>query len=259
MGHVCERLIRLYVDQILDRNELKMIYTGFTFDNDIKVIINSFLELPIPFRHSRYSYGEIFDRDAGAIENEEEFNKFIEKSDSGFFLLGPGVSYNFKITKNKPILCDGFIEVGLDSVELFLERICELNPIFGFACEPSELIRRNRISIKLNENEIEAWVGFDVDKYVPGLYWMTIMSEDLRKSHSISLDIIKSASIGSSAFDCGLYMFRFHERPDQWRGNLKVEDICRSLPGVFHIEDVLIQLSGVSDYLKLTSILREWK
>lgn len=236
-----------------------MIEAGLEFDGDVEPVLAVFAGLPPELRPAHFSHEERINKDADRIDNQKRFADFISKGKSGFFLLGPAVTYSFRIASGRPLVCDCFLDVSPELVELFLEQMSKAHPIFGFACSSGERERRNRITVQQGLNTVESWVGRDTRKYIPGFYWLTLLPEALAKQHGIPLSAVESAAKKHIALEGEQHLFRFYERPDDWQEASNVDELCKSLPSVFAVEKVKSQLSTANSFLELNSLLREWK
>lgn len=236
-----------------------MIEVGLEFEGDIHRVIDAFADLSAPLRPVHFSHEEAVSSDADRIDDKKRFAAFVAKSKSGFFLLGPGVTYSLRIATGKPLICDCFLDVLPEVAEQFLRHMSKAKPVFGFACVPGERERRNRVTTRQGASTIESWVGRDLQKYVPGFYWLTLLPEVLVQQHAIPLSVVDAVAQERIELDGGLHMFRFYERPEDWQKTSAVNELCASLPGVFNVEKVSTQLAVAKNFLELNSMLREWK
>lgn len=49
---------------------------------------------------------------------------------------------------------------------------------FFFAADRDEYEHRNRFKAEVGDSLVEAWVGRDLTRYLPGLYWRTMLPRD---------------------------------------------------------------------------------
>jgi len=236
-----------------------MIEAGLEFEGAIDRVMTVFSNLPVPLRPVYFSHEEKLGRDAGRIEDQKRFATFIAKSASGFFLVGPSVTYSVRIATGKSMLCDCFIDVPAEIAKEFLEHMSKAKPIFGFACAPGERERRNRVSMQQGVNAMKSWVGRDTKKYVPGFYWLTLLSEALAEQHGVSLSAVSAVAQEHIELEGGQHLFRFYESPDDWETTSAVAKLCASLSGVFDVEKVKPLFYAAKNFLELNSVLREWK
>jgi hypothetical protein len=219
--------------------------------------VETFLGLPQELRPIRRSLGE--DDIGTPIGDPDQFLDGVEESDSGFFLKGPGVMYDFIFARNRPTICNCFLEVQPHLAKILLIHMAAAQPIFGFACTTDELDEHNRITIKLGINSIESWVGQDTQKYIPGLYWITLLPAVLAEKHGVPLSTLGKVALEHIRLEGDQHLFRFYERPEDWRSASNVAELSSSLSGVFNIEKIKPQLRTAKNFFDLDKMLRNWE
>jgi hypothetical protein len=221
-------------------------------------IVAAFLSLPPDLRPQSYSAGET---DPGSsIDDQKKFSAFVSKSKSGFFLKRAGLVCSVRIAGDKSIVCDCFVEQGADAARRLLTHLAKARPLFGYAADPAERERRNRVAVEQGQNKIEAWVGRDTTRYVPGLYWLTLLPRGLAESHKLPIDELKQRAMEHTRLDDDLDLFRFYKNPEDWNAAKdKIDDLYRMAPGVFDIEKVRPSLPAASSFLELNALLQKWK
>ena len=132
------------------------------------------------------------------------------------------------------------------------------HPIFGFACAEEELEYRNRITTQMGINTIHSWVGRDTRKYLPGLYWWTLLPASLAEQHGIPLSIIVGAAKEHIELEGNQHLLRFYEKPEDWQSAAVTAKLYRSLPGVFDVEKLRPKIQGATTFLELNAILDAW-
>lgn len=155
----------------------------------------------------------------------------------------------FAFATGRPLLCDCFLDVAPEAAEHFLKHMSKARPVFGFACLPGERGRRNRVTTQQGPNEIESWVGRDTQRYVPGLYWLALLSEALARQHHVALSALEAVAQEHVELEGGLHLFRFYERPEGWLETSAVTELCTSLSGVFDVEKIKPQTLGREELL----------
>lgn len=236
-----------------------MIEAGLLFSVALDRVVMAFFDLPAQIRPVHFSHDEKPAKDADRIADQKRFAAFVTKSPSGFFLLGPGLTCSIRIATGRPLVCDCFLDVAPEAAEDFLAHMSKARPIFGFACMPGERERRNRVITKQGSNKIESWVGRDTQKYVPGLYWLTLLPDALARQHDVPLAAVAAVAQKHVALGSGQHLFRFYERPEDWQETSAVTDLIASLPGVFDVEKIRPQLLAAKNFLDLNAFLREWR
>jgi len=132
-------------------------------------------------------------------------------------------------------------------------------PIFGFACVPEEREQRNRVTIKQGLNTIDSWVGRDTKKYIPGLYWWTLLPASLADRHGVSLPTIARTALEHIELEGQQHLLRFYENPEDWRSATVMAELYPSLPGVFDVEKVRPQLESTRTFLELNAMVTTWE
>ena len=156
------------------------------------------------------------------------------------------------------------MDVGLGLARTFFERMSAAAPVFGYAYTWEELHYRNGISVEIDGGKGGSSRGFngrDISKYVPGLYWLTLLPEAFAERHGVPLDEVAEAALEHVDLGAGQHLFRFYDRPEEWRERADVIDgLCARLPGIFDIHHVRrIVGDGVKTFAELRVLLRPWR
>lgn len=235
-----------------------MIEAGLEFVDRIDLVMEAFSSLPEHIRPIYFSHGELISSDFDRFIDKKRFSEFLNDSNSGFFLLGECVKYSIRIISGKYIICDCFLDVDPHFAIEFLKHMSTAFPYFGFACEPSEREWRNRLVVQQGENSITGWVGRDSIKYLPGIYWLTLISDELAMKHNVSYSILESYAYEHIRLS-GQNLFRFYEKPTDWPGNPEVSKLYNSIPSLFHIEKIRNDAEMAKNFIELNLILRAWR
>jgi len=235
-----------------------MIEAGLEFANArLQEVLQALFALPADLRPSRYSRGE--DEPATVIVELDEFLASTERKAPGPLLIAPRGTYDISIPEDKPLVCVCFLDVEPMLAKEFMLHMATAKPRFGFACAPEEREHRNRIKTKQGENLIESWVGRDLEQYIPGLYWLTLVPEVLAKKHDVPLSALKKIAREHIVVEDDQHLFRFYENPNDWKSTGDVARLCASLPGIFDIEQIRTQLMSAKTFLDLNALVRRWK
>jgi hypothetical protein len=223
-----------------------------------RLVLEKLMTLPEAMRPTYKSLGE---DDAGTkIGDAGMFVRNFELPSIGVFLKNSSVLYDIRRLRNGGLVCCGyFYEASPDAVKNFLINLASARPIFGFACTPEERDFRNRITTVQGVNTIESWVGRDTQKYIPGLYWLTLLPAELAEKHGVSLSRVTEAAREHIELEGKQHLFRFYEGPDDWRSADTVNELCSSVPGIFDIEKVRPLLRSTKTYLELSDITTNWR
>lgn len=238
------------------------IWAKFVFEPGwpvMRSVISALCALPDGLRPIRHSLGE--DEVGMPIDDVQSFLDSIEDAPVAPFLRGgPGVAYDLSGgPESMPVECPCFLNVEPALAKTLVVHMAKAGPLFGYACAEKELFHRNRVFAKLDFGTSESWVGRDLSKYLPGLYWMTVVSETLAEQHGVPLSKVGDDAIEHVTFDGGRHLFQFYERPDHWREHRRTMDaLCSSLPGVFSIGVLPPKVAGPLSYQELRKILDPW-
>ena len=236
-----------------------MLEAGFEFKQDIDDVVMAFTKLRSHLRPTHLSSEERIVKTSVPIEAAEKTGNFISKNKYGFFLLGDGVTYSLRIGSGHKISCDCFIEHSPQDVESLVYEVAEAQPMFGFACLREEHNFRNRAVIKQGINTIESWVGRDTDRYIPGLYWITLISNLLILKHEVPIDVLSQTSEYHTVLATGQYFFRFYPKPSDWDKVSSVSNLIAEEKCIFSIRDLKVALSEASNYKEVSEVTGRWK
>ena len=237
-----------------------MIEVGLEFaTRDFDQIVTAFEALPKELRPLYFSNDETeVASKTNLIEDSKRFSAFVEAQKYGFFLRSHNISYNIRTVPQKAVICDGFLDVEYGLATEFLAQMTAAKPVFGFACVPEEREWRNRVIVRLGNNTIESWVGRDTRKYVPGLYWTTLMSHALAMRHGISIPDLKRNAIECKCIG-DFHLFRFYENPNDWLANKgKMDELCLLSAGIFSVINVRSLLSHAVNLAQHNTTVSQW-
>jgi hypothetical protein len=219
--------------------------------------LEKLLTLPEALRPTRQTLGE--DEVGIMIGDPKAFLQTFELPSIGVYLRNSTTLYDLRRLRNSNLIVGAYFDAIPDiAVKDFLIHMASAHPIFGFACVAEERERRNRITTKLGANTIESWVGRDTRRYVPGLYWWTLLAASLAEQHGIPLSTIVGAAKEHIELEGNQHLLRFYEKPEDWRSAAVVAKLYRSLPGVFDVEKLRPKLQGATTFLELNAILDAW-
>lgn len=235
-----------------------MIEAGLEFPSSARrTVVETFLSLPAALRPTHRSTGE---EDVGArIRDPAALLAAVEKQKTGFFLKNEAVTYSIRLAGDEPLLCDCFLEVQPMQARTFMLHMAEAQPVFGFACRTAERESRNRITMQLGANTISSWVGRDTRRYVPGLYWLTLLPATLAAQHDVPLEPLETAAIDRATVAGDQSLFQFFDSPDDWNKTDKTSGLIATIPGIFDLDAIRPRLTDAKTFLALNAAVREWK
>ena len=229
-----------------------MIWSTVVFDagTTLQAVIGALRALPDPLRTTRHSDGE--DAVRRPIEDVS--------APLGSILWAEQASYHaWAPTGQVECRCE-FKTRAAPLVGDFMERMAALKPVFGFASAWDEYRHRNQLDVRLRIVRIQAFVGKDLTKYIPGVYWFTLLPDALTERHGVPLAKLEAAALEHVALGGGQRLFRFHDHPGAWRGRAdELDGLCAALPGIFNIADVRARLVGVTEEKEFDAIVDPWR
>jgi hypothetical protein len=224
-----------------------VLLAGFDLHDGMEGAVDALLSLPPSLRPIHFGYGERRNK-AQLVDDKARFAAFLSKAKSGFCLFGPkGVQYD--LTPRGLGHCFCVLKTPPELAVTLTITMARARPLFGYACSEPERLERNFIFAPLPGGSVETFLGRKLDKYVPGLYWLTLLPESLAQEHGIPLDRIAEIALEHRDLGGGQHYFRFYEHPEDWKENIAVPELCRSVPGIFKIEPVRHEISKLTDRL----------
>jgi hypothetical protein len=241
-----------------------MILAEFDFsDTSAEEIVSAALSLPSAVRPTHFGDDETNMRRRKRIDDQSAYRAFFGMRESGFFLFGPCLVCVAFFTRNRSFRLSCSIETSPDIATQFFHHMLRLKPAFAFACLTEEREQRNRFKAKLRlpsggNISLEAWVGRDLERYIPGLYWLTLLPSELADRHDVSLSFLSEISV-EATFNNGLNVFRFYDAPESWRSAVDVARTIASSPGIFNIARLVSLIPEGSSYESAQRVLSDWK
>jgi len=147
--------------------------------------------------------------------------------------------------------------VPIATARTILTNLAAADPLFGFACLFEEEKMRNQIAIEVQGSSCTSWVGRDIEKHVPGLYWMTLLPEELANKHGVPLSKVSDIALEHVDLGRGQNLFRFYERPEDWKSDRAVETLLANQPGFFDIEKVRPRFESIRTYAEYFDMPRD--
>jgi hypothetical protein len=228
--------------------------------NDILRILQT---LPDNFKPVYFSPGEKLIK-KNRIINGDDFSNFLLKSKFGFFLHSvSGVKFDLSLGSmefTKVTLWQPHDE-AYELVHAYIKQLLSVKPIFGFACTWDEYIHRNRHFKKIGVNNIECWVGRDTQKYIPGLYWITVLPDELLKKHNASLqEFYHLKNESRSYFLHDTHVVSFFGNPIDWgEHSHDLDEVCSKSNGFFSIRTIDEAASHIENYEEHSNLIDKWK
>jgi hypothetical protein len=235
-----------------------MIRAALTFPLQMTdLLTKTILRLPEILRPTSVTLAE--DEPATAIGDVDVFLKNFKMPSIGVYLQNSTVVYDLRRVGTHSFIVDADLgKIPDDAVRDFLINMAALHPIFGFACTQEEREFRNRITTKFGINVMESWVGRNTRRYIPGLYWWTLLPASLAEQHGVPLSILVQAAREHIELEEQQHLLRFYKKPEDWRSATFMEELYHSCPGIFDVEKLRPKLQGKTNFLEITTILHHW-
>ena len=226
----------------------------------VRTLVRALCALPDGLRPTRHSQGE--DQAGRAVDDVE---RYVASLKGGPLLRGRGVLYNIMAPMGRTNLCSCYFNAAPPNlVRAFMERMAAIGVLFGYACTWEEKQHRNRIFAEIVGGEgrsSESFRGTDIAKYVPGLYWLTLLPEALAERHGVPLAEVSAAALEHVDLGGGQHLFRFHDGPEDWPKRIDaMDDLCARLPGVFDVLELRRQVAAKAarSFAELDEVTDPW-
>ncbi len=118
---------------------------------------------------------------------------------------------------------------------------------------------RNQVRHQLGVMKIESWVGRNARKWLPGLYWLNLISAEMAMHHGIPLDSLAAASRQYRDLGNGQYLFRLYDHPEDWKDSAVYQQFLKDIPALFDINAVKRRLPEARNFLELQNELWQWQ
>jgi hypothetical protein len=221
------------------------------------LVTKTILSLPEMLRPTTVSLAE--DEATIPIGDINRFLHTFKMPSIGVYLENSNVLYDLRRSSPSTWIVVADMEAIPDAaVKDFLVRMAIAQPIFGFACADKEREYRNRITIKFGINTMESWVGRDARRYIPGLYWWTLLPASLAEQHGIPLPSLVEAAQEHIELEGKQHLLRFYDKPEDWQSAAFMAELYRTNPGIFDVEKIRPKLEGVETFLEINAILHDW-
>lgn len=222
-----------------------------------KEVITAIMGLPETYRPTHICNDK--EKAGRPIEDSGRFIREFSSRQTGELLIGRRGTIDISLAGPKPINCNLLLDVSPDEAEEVVDYLCIAKPVFGFACASEERLHRNRTTNVLGVNTIESWVGRDTEKYIPGLYWITVLSDEILHLHKVPLANLAEAADRQTEPAEGIHVLRFYEDPRGWHNSDKLTTVIESVEGIFKIAKARDAMGKASNFLEHSSIYRNWK
>lgn len=206
---------------------------------DAESVVKSLRVLPTPVRPVYFTEDEGKIVKANVLSDERRFEGFLKENTLGFHLYSEdrqtSIDLSLWSTSYNEVNLDLEFEDHAKYVTDFIRCLVEHGPIYGFACDLEERKHRNYHVMKIAPWTFNHYIGRDLKKYIPGVYWYTLVSDGLLERHGVSLADLSAEAVSTEKLgDGSLYLHKFYDRADEWKQNTRrLDDLCERVPGMF--------------------------
>lgn len=162
--------------------------------------------------------------ESNQISHSAAFSRFVATSGVGFFLFGRGSSVLVS-PRTAPLVSEMAWHFGDASATFaayagdILRSLAEAGAAFAFACEWAEYEARNRYLIRCVDGATaEGFIGRDIRRYVPGLYWLTYLSRPYATKMRLDVATVAARIRATVESQDRGDVLRLYDRPSDWRG-----------------------------------------
>jgi hypothetical protein len=240
-----------------------MVFVGAYIKSvSLDAVFEQLLCLPDGYRPTHFGSSERKPARSNLI-NSPKFQEFAARNQQGYFLFAGKCRYDITA-----VFLSGYGTVYVEPFDGGFEddgATLLFNCLFGescfiFSCQIPEYHHRNRVCVKTEKHSLEAWVGRDLGKYMPGIYWMTgVGAEVVNRLGLADLAGLLSGS-GARLDDQGRLRVKMGACSADWKQWAdQVGGLCRKHPGVFSADQVLVQITPSMDYATLSGVLGQWR
>ena len=255
---------RSFVAVILDRNEEMetTLQVKVSFDKRrFAELLDALTELPAPIKPEYFGEEETFCSDGNRVDDKRMFADFAQSHPTGFFLFSDEWLYQIFTAGEGPARFTAYCS-ALPSetvLRVFFEVMASLDVPFALAANEKEYEHRNRIYHTIGVNHIESWVGRDIRKYVPGLYWYTMASASLLQEHKVNVSTLSANAFASERLG-NCYLFKFFAEAEVWeKHSAKLDELCATTEGVFSSHQVSEDVDQAKNVREYFEIVGQWK
>lgn len=235
--------------------EAMLYYANERFEAVIEVL----LHLPESLRPTRFRRDEGVPKSKDVVSDVPRFRAFLDKGLNGAFLYAERTIYSFANAGPSEFYVY-ILKLDAQDANILMRDLGGLGVSFGYAADIAERHHRNRLVKSASYGTDEAWVGRNWHRYLPGLYWLTILPASLAKQHEVPLEILKRAALAVEELAAGVWLLKFFESPEHWLAHSgKLDRLCQETQGLFSISRVRPAFEEAKTFLETAEVLRSWR
>lgn len=216
---------------------------------EANAVISALAEQPVNMRPTHHS------NDEDSARREIDLSQLDKFDDWLGFLWAPAGGYEVSSDERETLTVFAFSDDAL-GIEQLIVRLSREKVVFGYAACSEERAHRNRISEKKPYGIHEGWVGRDIKRYLPGVYWITLVPLKTLENLGIALDAIREIAISTEIVENTNVLAKLYERPTEWSKKAEAVDAwCIKTSGCFSKKKVEAEAEGVTDFLEMSEII----
>ena len=191
------------------------------------------------------------------------YSEFVAKNPQGHALFGKRWKYDVLLTGRTGMALlfgdplRGKLKPGDPSA--ILHALADVGLVFGFACDADEYSHRNRYRLALGTTEVSYWVGRDLSRYLPGLYWLTVVSRDRLAAAGIQAESLRDVGDVRSIGPSHIEVMAFGDHADRELHTERVDLFCRGTSGVFSLSRIRPDLDRMPPGDALDDAVARWR
>lgn len=227
--------------------------------SELSAVLAALMAQSPEFRPTKISLDEASKRQSISSDELNDVRSLKFQYPGGFELYGASAEYHFSLRENEE--CDLFgLFADANAARVLVRELAKLDVAYGFACESAERKHRNRIVSQDSYGTIEAWVGRDYSKWLPGVYWMNIIPTSMLHQHGLRAESLDDISTSVDFIGEKNFLVELYEKPSAWRENAeRIDQWCETQPGVFFRRQAQIDLEMAANLQDSMEALRRWK
>lgn len=231
--------------------------------SSIENALNILDELPEEFRPLYFTDTEgVLDKKNDLCADIERFNEFKKDNPLGFMLYATSCEMDVS-----------FSDVGYSSIFIEVKRktaykkasevltvLAKSQPVFGYAGMWEEMKCRNGTFKDFGDYTLEWWVGRDVDRYVPGLYWLTLLSKEKLVELNVNMDsLLRITDDVKSLEDDSYVLMQLYGKAKDWDVNKEnIDNFCFDTEGFFSRRRIQDELDSIKERDEYDAFMAEW-
>jgi hypothetical protein len=216
--------------------------------------------LPPHQQPTRFGLEENAGRRSRRVANAERFARFLSRGSGAYFLFADAC--RFSVFPNRfpgyaALLVEPTTKLSDEDARKLTNSLVDRGAVFALACADEEYEASNRYERTIGDNSVEAWVGRDLTRYLPGLYWHTV----LHREFAGGVDLAALTEVAYTVDEYGdeflqVDMARESTNWHNWRHS--VDEVLRVSDGVFSLSQVRGDLDNAKDLIVLFDVLDLW-